>query len=69
MLASAGEGVKLWAIATKEDGGVDRLIGPPLEPAAAIVAVGFTPDGACLLAACSDGTVMTWDIATGQKLS
>src|SRR5262249_43853415 len=39
---------------------------PPDEPSLRVAAVAFSPDGATLAAACSDGIIRLWDIASGK---
>src|SRR5439155_10105258 len=59
----------LWDMSALDKRDADRLLRALAEHPADVSAVVFSPDGGRLLAACWDGTVKTWDVATGQGTS
>jgi WD40 repeat protein/serine/threonine protein kinase len=67
-LASGLSAVKLWDLGAKDKRDADRPI-RTLSHRAGVAALAFSPDGGRLLTACGDGTVKTWDVATGQETS
>jgi WD40 repeat protein/serine/threonine protein kinase len=64
---SQGRSVKLWDMSALDKGDIDRPIRTLSEHPADVAAMIFSPDGGRLLAACEDGAVTTWDVATGQQ--
>ena len=51
--------MKVWDLATRQ--AIQSLAAPW------VFAVAFSPDGTRVMAACDDGTIRLWDVATGKE--